>query len=84
MKLEDVLLTDAELDAIYDKWLDTEGYGTARSMMVKAQCLKLLDVLVKNKYVKGHEQWRGLDFHGEWRCQINCKLCEIEKLLKEG
>ena len=24
---------------------------------------------------KGHEEWRGLDFHGEWRCKPDCWLC---------
>ena len=68
-KQESLLLSKSELYAIVRDGMDVED-------IAKAQAKHMLEQLEKEgRLKKGHEEWRGLDFHGEWRCKPDCWLC---------
>lgn len=73
MKLEDVLLTNSEVEdeVAGDDWLDDMKW------VCKAQCLKLLDVLKANM---NRREVGGV--YPEWALSDKF-ICELEKLLKE-
>jgi len=51
-------------------------YEPDMQAIAKAQLKHTLEQLEKEgRLKKGHEEWRGLDFHGEWRCKPDCWLC---------
>lgn len=85
IKLEDVLLTDAEIDneeskrhkAMCENVTDSERED---KWLCKAQCLKLLDVLKKKTDCTHLDH--SLHSHRIMDC---CKcFAELEKILKEG
>ena len=59
-------------------WVATviEFEKAEREAIAQAAVKHCLERLEKDgRLKKGHEEWRGLDFHGEWRCKPDCWLC---------
>ena len=83
MNKDIILLTPEEKEQLHQEFEETVSSQFVDGATKKAQ-LNLLYWLVKNKYVKGHEEWRGSDFHGTYRCKPDCRLCILEKKIKEG
>lgn len=80
MKLEDVLLTKDQR-----KNLCTGCYPC--DLELREQCLKLLDVLEKENLIHCDYVLQGDNLDGLSLTQVhspNCRVCELEKLLKEG
>jgi hypothetical protein len=84
MNIKDVLLTPKEKTDICTNGL-TEDCTSEFSCntcpkLDKAQCLKLLDVLRQKDMIWHYQGIRN----SKPFCYDDCKLCEIEKLLKGG
>jgi len=84
MELKELLLTDEELNkAVEPAFAFIPPDEAFETMIMKAQCLKLIEWLEAGKFLL-HQQWIGNSTASEWECFPNCWLCKLKKQLREG